>query len=98
MRKKNEQPLKEVIEQFIQSFRLQPKLTEASIRATWESIVGAMIAKNTTHIYVRNTTLFIHLNSAALMQELTFAKSKLIKSINKSLGKTLITEIIFRTS
>ncbi|MDO9511492.1 MAG: DUF721 domain-containing protein [Bacteroidales bacterium] len=98
MRRKNEQPLKEVIEQFIETFRLRPKLTEASIRATWESIVGALIAKHTTHIYIKKNILFIHINSPAMMQELSYAKTKLLKTINKKLNNSAIDEIIFRAS
>jgi predicted nucleic acid-binding Zn ribbon protein len=95
MRYTNEQSLKEVIKEFIDLYQLAPKLNEKNLIASWEKVVGKMIAKHTTHIYVNKKTVFIQLDSAALKAELSLAKTKLIKNINKSLGNDAIQDIVF---
>lgn len=95
MRYTNEQSLKEVIKEFIDLYQLAPKLNEKKLISSWEKVVGKMIAKHTTHIYINKKTVFIQLDSAALKAELSLAKSKLLANINKSLGERSVLEIVF---
>ena len=54
-----------------------------------------MIARDTTHLYIKHKTLYVKLNSPALREELGYAKSKLIKSLNKAAGVEVIEDIAF---
>ena len=44
----------------------------------------------------RNQTLYVHLTSAALRQELMMGREMLIRALNTKVGATVITNIIFR--
>jgi predicted nucleic acid-binding Zn ribbon protein len=90
----NSQSLGEVIQQFIKRNGMQPKLDEATLVAQWEEIVGKMIARHTLDLYLKNQKLFIKFDSAALRQEMSYAKSKLIENINKTIGHTCVNEIV----
>ena len=94
MRKGTEKPLKAAIEEFLDSFHLRDKLNEAKVIAAWEKVVGEMIAKNTRNLQIRNKVLFIRVDSAALRNELMFARSKIIFALNKEVGANVINDIV----
>ena len=93
-RKSNEQSIKEVIGDLIQSNHMKTKLTEINIINNWEKIVGVLIAKNTTKIYFYKKKLFIHIESAPLRNELNYSRSKILELINKEAGEELIDEVL----
>ena len=48
------------------------------------------------NLYIRNQTLYVHLTSAALRQELMMGRELLVRTLNQRVGATVITNIIFR--
>lgn len=95
-RKSNEQSIKDVISDFIQSNHMKNKLIEINIINNWGKIVGDLIAKNTTKIYFYKSKLFIHIESAPLRNELNYSKSKILELVNKEAGEDLIDEVVVR--
>jgi predicted nucleic acid-binding Zn ribbon protein len=95
MRNSNDLPLKDVIEEFVNAYRLNDKLNEVEINNLWNKISGKIIAKHTKQIVIKGKTLYIELDSAALKQELSFSKTKIISNINEKIGTNLIEEIVF---
>lgn len=53
-------------------------------------------AAYTSNLYIRNQTLYVHLTSAALRQELMMGREVLVRTLNQRVGATVITNIIFR--
>ena len=91
----NNQSLRDVIEELISTYRIGDRLNQAKVIGMWDSVVGKMIARDTTHLYIKNKTLFVKLNSPALREELGYARTKLIKSLNKAAGSEVIDDIAF---
>lgn len=91
----NNQSIKDVIEELINAYRIGDKLSQARVISLWDSVVGKMIARDTTHLYIKNRVLYVKLNSPALRQELGYAREKLIKSLNKAAGTDVIDDIAF---
>jgi predicted nucleic acid-binding Zn ribbon protein len=94
LRSSHEQPLKAVIEEFLGKYRLHGKLNETRAIQAWEKVVGALIARNTTDLHIRNKTLYVKVNSSALRNELLYARTKIISAINKEVGAEVITEMV----
>jgi predicted nucleic acid-binding Zn ribbon protein len=94
--KHNEHTLKEAIDQLLKTYKLDDRLTEKRLIASWESVMGEMIAKHTTDIYIKHQQLFVTLDSAALRNELLLAKSKIVKMLNDSVGREIINEVVLR--
>lgn len=92
----NEQSLGEVIKQLISDFKLDKKLNEARVIDSWEKIVGTMIAKHTRQLRIVNRTLYVEVDSAALRNELSYAREKIRKKLNKIAGEELLTEVVFK--
>jgi predicted nucleic acid-binding Zn ribbon protein len=61
---------------------------------SWEKVVGQMVAKNTSQLHIRKRVLFVKVNSAALRNELLFARQKIIQALNREAGGTIIDEIV----
>lgn len=93
-RDSNEQSVGEAIQHFINAHGLRPKLIEAEIVANWEEIVGQMIAKHTLDLSLNKKKLTLRFDNAALKQEMSYAKSKLIENINNRFGKTIVEDIV----
>lgn len=92
---KNENTLKEAINEMLKAYQLEGKLKEVNILASWGRIMGPMIAKHTQNIYIKNQKLFIQVDSPALKSELSLSKHKIIEVLNKEAGKELVTEVVF---
>jgi len=95
MKSSNEYTLKQAIEALIDQYKIQEKLSETVVINDWEKIVGKMIARHTKNIYIKKRILFVELDNAALRNELSYAKTKLVLAINKSLNSEAIDEIVF---
>jgi len=93
-RDSNEQSLGEAIQHFINALGLRPKMVEADIIGNWEDIVGKMIAKHTLDLSLNKKKLTLRFDNAALKQEMSYAKSKLIENINERFGKEIINEVV----
>lgn len=91
----NNQSLKDVIEELINTYRIGDKLNQTNVISLWDSVVGKMIARDTTHLYIKHRILYVKLNSPALREELGYARTKLIKSLNKAAGDEVIDDIAF---
>ena len=96
MQRSNDHTLKEVINELLKEYKLSDRLKEIKIIETWPKMVGKVIAKHTTGIYLRNKRLYITIDSAALREELHYARTKLLKSLNKLVGENFIEEIFFK--
>ncbi|MDP1744336.1 MAG: DUF721 domain-containing protein [Bacteroidota bacterium] len=96
MSKHNEHSLKDAIQLLLKTYKLDDRLAERRLIGSWESVMGSMIAKHTTDIYIKHQQLFVTLDSAALRNELSLAKSKIVKMLNDEVGKSVINEVILR--
>lgn len=96
MRNTEGNSLKDVINDFLDAKHIKGKMTEANIIAKWEILVGEMISKNTSKLYVHNNTLFLYIDSAALRQELHYSKAKIISIINSEAGFEFISDVVVK--
>ncbi len=95
IKKSNESTLGEAIQQFIDSYRIDDKLREVSIINAWESVVGKMIASHTTKLYVKKRKLHVKMDSSVIVNELKYARKKIMTALNKEAGRNVIEDIVF---
>jgi len=88
--------LKEVIEELLKVYRLDVKLDDVDLINSWEKVVGKMISNHTESLKVINRVLYVKVDSSALRHELHMERSKILKKLNKKVGKKVIDEIILR--
>ena len=94
MSQQNLTSLGAAIELFLKQNRLDKKIDASSLTIHWKEISGEMISKHTTRLFLKEHTLFLEVDSAALKNELHFLISRLIKNVNLHLKKELIKELV----
>jgi predicted nucleic acid-binding Zn ribbon protein len=93
MKKSNENSLREVINQLIDTYKLRDKLNEVKILRCWEEVMGKAIANRTVSISMHSQELYIRVNSAPLREELLYQRDKIRELMNKELGGPYIKEV-----
>ena len=58
--------------------------------------IGKLIQQFLRQESLESPTLYVHLTSAALRQELMMGREVLVRTLNQRVGATVITNIIFR--
>lgn len=88
-----EAPLKQVIDKLLRAYGYQDQLDEIELLKAYDEVVGTVFVKHTKEVYFKNKTLFIKLDSAALKQELSYAKEAIKEKLNQMMGKRIVEEI-----
>jgi predicted nucleic acid-binding Zn ribbon protein len=96
MSRSNDQTLGDAIREFLHSYHLEDKLNETKVIQSWGRIVGPMVEKHTHGLYIRNRILFVKVDSAALRQELSFSRSKLVGALNDEVKSNVIEDIVLK--
>jgi predicted nucleic acid-binding Zn ribbon protein len=86
----------EVIRKILRMEGLEAPLNQYRLVDAWKDVVGQGIANYTQQIYVKNQTLFVHLTSPVLRQELMMTRQILVRRLNEKAGAQVITDIVFR--
>lgn len=96
MKRNDAKSVGEIINFFLQKEHLDGKIDEQRVIDSWPKIVGPVVNRYTFKRYIINGTLYVHISSPSLRNELMLHRSQLIASINKFIGHPTITNIIFR--
>ena len=94
-RRSDTSSLKDAINSMMESYKIKGKFDANRLIGSWESLMGAPIAKRTEKIFIKERVLFVKLNSAPLRQELTIAKSKVLEIIHRNFDKELVNDVKF---
>src|ERR1035437_10007457 len=96
MKKQNDQPIKAVLQQMMERYKLEEKVNEVKLVHSWEKLMGKTIAKYTEEMYVSKKKLFLRVTSSPLKQELSYSRNKIIELVNKEIGEGYIDEVVIR--
>lgn len=95
-RANEEQSMKDLLEIFKNKHRLNPGLNKVDVEHAWKTQLGPAIKNYTNEVKFKNNTLTVHLSSSTLREELSYGKERIIKRLNESLGRELISKLILR--
>ncbi len=87
-------PLGELIQAFYEQHRGPEYLDEVKVVESWPKVVGPFIALHTIDLSIKDSRLFVRVDSDALRSELNFSKSLLLKNLNEQVGKEIVKEIV----
>jgi predicted nucleic acid-binding Zn ribbon protein len=96
MKRNNAEQIGKLVNQFLRQEGLESPLNEQRLINSWSEILGATMASYTKDLYIRNQTLYVHLTSAVLREELMMGRETLIRRLNERVGAMVITNIVFR--
>ena len=86
----------QIINDLLFKEHLDVALDEHRACALWPHIVGYGINRYTIRRYVKDGVMTVHLSSASLANELMLNRAGIIRRINEALGRSIISEIIFK--
>jgi predicted nucleic acid-binding Zn ribbon protein len=96
MSKNETKKISQVIADYLKVLKIDRKVQETGLVRNWETVMGKTIARETDKIYIKNGTLYVHLKSAVLRNELFMMKSKVIALLNEGYAEPLVKDVIFR--
>lgn len=94
MKRSSTQPLKEVIQEYLEALKMNSKLKEVSLISNWENMVGRSVARATKDIYIKDRKLFVVLKSSVVRNELALIKEPLIKRMNEEAKAEIIVDLV----
>ncbi|MCH5233552.1 MAG: DUF721 domain-containing protein [Muribaculaceae bacterium] len=95
MQRYTPQSVGDVLRDLLEETSLQDRMDELKAADLWPKIAGRGIADLTSRPNVKNGVMSIGVPNASLRNELHMNRSRLMKVINDTLGKNIITEIRF---
>lgn len=96
MRRNEAEPIGEMIRKFFRQNALEAPLNEYRLIQAWKEVVGPAISNYTSNLYIRNQTLYVHLTSSVLRQELMMGREILVRNLNNRVGAQVIVNIVFQ--
>lgn len=96
MRKSNTQKIGTVLREYLEHMMIDRKLKEVGIVSSWEELMGKAVAHRTKQIYIKDKTLFVHLNSSVLRNELMMMRQSVIDKLNEKAGENIVEKIVLR--
>ena len=92
----NENPIGDVLKEFIQANNLQKGMDGINVRDAWNNLMGNGVNNYTREILLKGSTLYVELTSAVLREELSYGKEKIVCMINEELGREVVKDIVLR--
>lgn len=96
MRRNDAEQIGDMIRKFFRQNGLESPLNEYRLVQAWRDVVGPVITKYTSNLYIKNQILYVHLTSSVLRQELMMGRDLLVRNLNEKVGAQVIVNIIFR--
>ena len=97
MERRQIQSLGNLLEDFFEeNAQLKEKLLESRVLNSWESVLGAGVAKVTQKLSFRRGKLYVELSSAIVRNELLLSKQRIIAKLNAEAKGEIIKDIVLR--
>ena len=96
MRRNDAEQIGDMIRKFFRKSGLESPLNEYRLVQAWKDVVGPVITRYTSNLYIKNQILYVHLTSSVLRQELMMGRDLLVRNLNEKVGAQVIVNIIFR--
>ncbi|MBN1767922.1 MAG: DUF721 domain-containing protein [Prolixibacteraceae bacterium] len=96
MRRRETQKISDILKEVVSNSAYEQKILETRLINNWAKILGIGVANATSSIYIRNKTLFVHIESPVVRHELFMMRSRILASLNESVGTPVIYNIIFK--
>lgn len=92
----NSNAVGDVLKAFIQENHLQKGMDAINVRDAWATLMGPGVNNYTRNVALKGNVLYVELTSAVLREELGYGREKIVKMINESLGRDVVTEVYLR--
>ncbi|MBR6311207.1 MAG: DUF721 domain-containing protein [Paludibacteraceae bacterium] len=96
MRRKETLSLGQVLKELLKENNLDAKINETKLLNAVEEVFGAHLSSYITGKNIYNKTLFIHVKSSIVRNEMMMVRQNMINLLNEKVGETVITNIVVK--
>lgn len=82
-----------LIADFLKDTEAETALLARKIPGIWIEVLGTSVARFTGEMEVKQRTLYVHIHSAALRQQLFEQRYTIVQKINNAIGANLLKDI-----
>jgi predicted nucleic acid-binding Zn ribbon protein len=93
MTEHNQYSLGDALKGLVKKHGLEQSMNEHKVKEAWHKTVGEYCSKHTETIRLSKGELTVKISSAAVKQELMYAKTEILNKINECLNQELITNL-----
>ncbi|MCI6702331.1 MAG: DUF721 domain-containing protein [Prevotellaceae bacterium] len=86
-------PVAEIVNRHLREKGLEMPLYQRRTIDAWEKVCGEVVARHTTHKYIRNQTLFVGISSPALRSELSMMRQEILQKLVDEVGHKVVYDI-----
>lgn len=86
--------ISKVIEEVFSQKQIRIGIDNIKVQDAWKKTMGKNIQKYTYKVVYKKGILYVKLRSSVLKEELKYEKIKVIKLINKELGKRYVKDLV----
>lgn len=79
-----------------QEMTLKRRLAQERALQLWPDVVGSHISNHTQPLWVKDSVIFVQVDSPTWSNELVFFKEEIIKKLNQRIGWRIISDIYMR--
>ena len=94
MKRTKAQPIGVLLDNLFKSPDVARKIAEGSLPHIWREVTGEVVAASTRQVRFMRGTLYIHVSSSILRNELMMQREALVRSINKKLEMELVKSVV----
>ncbi|MBR5808164.1 MAG: DUF721 domain-containing protein [Alistipes sp.] len=94
MKRTKAQPIGVLLDNLFKSPDVARKIAEGSLPHIWREVTGEVVAASTRQVRFVRGTLYIHVASSILRNELMMQREALVRSINKKLEMELVKSVV----
>lgn len=96
MKRTQAQPIGELLDRLFKSPDIAAKIAEGSLPHIWREVVGEQVGASTRQVRFVRGTLYVHISSSILRNELMMQRHALVHSINQRLGTQLVQSVVIQ--
>lgn len=93
MFKRDVKPLDDVLQRFLRDGGLETPLLQKRAVGAWDTVVGHIVASQTTERFIKNQILYVKILNPALRQDLSMMRAQLTRRINDAVGTQVISDV-----
>ncbi len=89
-------PIRDVLKAVFEKIEAGKTYTREDVEQRWVQVVGEAAFKHSRPVVYKKNILTVHVDNSVWMHELVMGKRKILKALQRELGKDRISDIVFK--
>ncbi|MBO4452218.1 MAG: DUF721 domain-containing protein [Bacteroidaceae bacterium] len=95
MKRSKTESITNLLNEFLREQGLETPLNQHRLIESWPKVMGEVINRQTSDLFIKNQTLYVKIKSPALKSDLMMNRTSLVNQLNEAAGAYVISDINF---